>query len=291
MGPPLATEGDWGMAPFELLPHSTWIATYALDVPDAAFDAMHALTKRFTAEFAMRPYLERWTELSFRRLERWVDDPDAHVRRAASEGTRLRLPWGARVAALTADPTRALRLITPLRDDPSSYVRRSVANHLNDIGKQDPALLLATCRSWIVDAPAPRRDLLRHALRDRVKKGDRDAIALLGAGGGDVAVRAELPDGAALGDAIRVRVFVVNRGSSPTRAVVDLAVSFPGTRAEGRNKVFKVATVDLAPGVEVELRKSISLKDHTTRAARAGPHVLEAQVDGRRVPLGVVEVR
>ncbi len=291
LGEPVPEPGaGGGISPLVYLPLTLFVATHALDHPEAALDAQHALTKRFSCEFSIRAYVEAWPDLTLARLAIWVSDPDPHVRRLVSEGTRPRLPWASRLRALQADPTPVLPLLARLRDDPSEYVRRSVANHLNDIGKDLPAVLFEVCRRWLVDAPPDRVALVRHALRDRVKKGDPEAIGLLGAGGGTFAVRADLPAAAALGGTLQVVVHVENTGATATRAVVDLVVGFPGRSAAGRRKVFKLRTVDLAPGEAVALRKTISLKDHTTRTAIAGPHVLAAQIDGVATALGTVDV-
>lgn len=286
LGPPLSRGGTWGMSPFTYLPHSAFIATECVDVPEAALDAQHALTQRFTAEFCIRPFLHRHPAPTFARLEQWADDPEEHVRRLVSEGTRTRLPWATRVPVLHQEVDRVLGLLVRLRDDPSEYVRRSVANNLNDIGKDNPARLLRVATEWMEGAPPPRRALLAHALRDRVKKGDRDVIALLGHGGGEFRVEATLPATAALGGALPVTLQVTNVGAGPARGVVDLVVTFPGPR----RKVFKVRNVELDAGASITLKKSISLRDHTTRAARPGAHLLAVQVDGVVSDLGVVEV-
>ncbi|MFN7146824.1 MAG: DNA alkylation repair protein, partial [Myxococcota bacterium] len=120
LGAPLPADGTWGIAPFLYLPHVVFVAEHGLAHPEAALDAQHALTKRFTAEFSIRPYLERHWALTFARLHRWVEDPDAHVRRLVSEGTRPRLPWAPRLRALQADPRPMLPLLARLRDDPSA---------------------------------------------------------------------------------------------------------------------------------------------------------------------------
>jgi 3-methyladenine DNA glycosylase AlkC len=286
LGPPLSRGGTWGMSPFTYLPHSSFVAEACLEVPDAALDAQHALTQRFTAEFCIRPFLHRHPARTFARLALWADDPEDHVRRLVSEGTRSRLPWATRVPGLRDEVDRVLALLVRLRDDPSEYVRRSVANNLNDIGKDDPARLLRVATEWMEEAPAPRRALLAHALRDRVKKGDRDVIALLGHGGGEFRVEATLPAEAALGGTFTVSLHVTNIGAGPTRGVVDLVVTFPGPR----RKVFKVRNVSLDAGASVTLKKSISLRDHTTRAARPGPHHLAVQVDGVVSDIGSIAV-
>ena len=171
-----------GMAPFFYFPHTVFVAEHGLDHFDLSMRAQYELTKRFSAEASIRPFIAQDPERTWTWLERWADDPNAHVRRLVSEGTRLRLPWAPRVAWLDAHPDRVLELLERLKDDPASLVRRSVANNLNDLGKVHPALLTATCRSWLVDAPAERRALIEHALRGAVKRGDTTALALLGYG-------------------------------------------------------------------------------------------------------------
>jgi 3-methyladenine DNA glycosylase AlkC len=113
-----------------------------IDVP-RALRCLHALTQRFTAEFAIRPFIVQHPQRTLATLQRWVHDPSAHVRRLVSEGSRPRLPWGLRLQALVRDPSPTLPLLRALQDDPSAYVRRSVANHLNDIAKDHPALVVA----------------------------------------------------------------------------------------------------------------------------------------------------
>ena len=141
------------------------------DVP-RALRCLHALTQRFTAEFAIRPFIARHPQPTLDTLARWVHDPSAHVRRLVSEGSRPRLPWGLRLQALVQDPTPTLPLLRALQDDPSTYVRRSVANHLNDIAKDHPALVADWLATHLPGAGAERTALLRHASRGLVKAGD-----------------------------------------------------------------------------------------------------------------------
>src|SRR5688572_27430774 len=171
-----------GMAPFFYLPHVIFVAERGLDHFDASMRAQYELTKRFSAESSIRPYIARYPERTFAVLREWAKDDNAHVRRLVSEGTRLRLPWAPRVAWLDQHPERVLELLELLKDDPSTMVRRSVANSLNDLGKMQPDLLTRTCQTWLEGAPEERRALVRHALRSAVKRGDAAALRLLGYG-------------------------------------------------------------------------------------------------------------
>ena len=146
-----------GMAPFFYLPHTIFVAERGLEHFDVSMQAQYELTKRFSAESSIRPYIARDPERTFAVLRRWARDENAHVRRLVSEGTRLRLPWAARVAWLDENPARVLELLELLKDDPTTMVRRSVANNLNDLGKVHPELLVETCAAWLDGASATRR--------------------------------------------------------------------------------------------------------------------------------------
>jgi len=189
--PPNKETGGHGLAVFFYLPHSFFIAEYGLDPSgnggedpfEASMQAQYELTRRFTAEFSVRPFLIRRQRETLARLKGWTKDADPHVRRWCSEGTRPRLPWGLRLAAFVRDPRPCLPILEALKDDPELYVRRSVANHLGDIGKDHPDLLLEVCGRWLKGASSERRWLIRHALRYPDKKGNLRARELRRAAG------------------------------------------------------------------------------------------------------------
>jgi 3-methyladenine DNA glycosylase AlkC len=132
-----------GMAGFLYMPHLFFVARHGLDHFEESMRAQHALTQRFSAEFSIRAFLERHPGRTLERLREWTGDPSHHVRRLVSEGTRPRLPWAPRLRAFQRDPGPVVELLELLKDDVELYVRRSVANNLNDIGKDHPDLLTA----------------------------------------------------------------------------------------------------------------------------------------------------
>jgi 3-methyladenine DNA glycosylase AlkC len=183
MGPELARTEKNGLAPFFYLPHSSFLHGHVADL-EAGLAACHALTQRFTAEFAIRPFLVREPVRSLEVIAGWTWDPSPHVRRLASEGTRPRLPWAERLPAFVKDPSPLLPLLDRLVDDPEPYVRRSVANHVGDIAKDHPAVAFELCGRWL-DAPTTlRRAVVRHAVRHPVKKGVAEAVHLRRRAGG-----------------------------------------------------------------------------------------------------------
>jgi 3-methyladenine DNA glycosylase AlkC len=185
---PVRTETDaFGLAELFYIPHSCFIANYGIDPTDnggadpfeASMAALHALTTRFTSEFAVRPFLIEQPGRTLAQIMAWTSDPNPHVRRFCSEGTRPRLPWGRRVPALVTDPRLTLPILEALKDDPSLYVRRSVANHLGDIAKDHPETAFELCERWLLEgASGDLERLIRHAIRYPVKRGDARALRI-----------------------------------------------------------------------------------------------------------------
>lgn len=182
--PPLSGTEFNGLAVFFYLPHVAFVELHGLDPAynggrdpfETSMRAQYELTRRFSAEFSMRPFLIQWPARTLERLLAWTRDPDPHIRRLCSEGARPRLPWAARIPAFIKDPRPVLPLLEALKDDPSLYVRRSVANHVGDIAKDHPALAFRLCERWLDGAGAERRWLIRHALRHPARKGDARAL-------------------------------------------------------------------------------------------------------------------
>ncbi|MGQ3004004.1 MAG: DNA alkylation repair protein [Hydrogenophaga sp.] len=243
---------------------------------------LHAVTQRFTAEFAIRPLIQRHPALAFDTLGQWVNDPSAHVRRLVSEGSRPRLPWGLRLQALVLDPAPTLPLLRALQDDPSSYVRRSVANHLNDIAKDHPDLVAGWVRDHLIDAPDARNALLRHASRGLIKAGHAPTLAAWGLGSGlqGEATLALTAKRAAVGGEIGLRVQLRSSARQPQSLVVDYAVHHVRANGSASPKVFKGWKLTLAPGEERALEKRHSLKPVTTRTLYPGTHLIDLRVNG-----------
>lgn len=184
--PPLARTDDIGLAVFFYLPHVCFVAEYGLDPRandgrdpfEISMRAQYELTKRFSAEFSIRPFLIQQQDRTLSQLIKWTSDADPHVRRLCSEGTRSRLPWATRIPAFIENPEPVLPILEALKDDRDLYVRRSVANHLGDIAKDHPETVFAICERWLTGASSDVKWLIRHALRHPAKKGDAIALSL-----------------------------------------------------------------------------------------------------------------
>jgi 3-methyladenine DNA glycosylase AlkC len=282
-----------GMAAFLYMPHMYYVAQYGLDHFEDSMRAQHALTQRFTAEYSIRAFLEKHPEATLQRLREWTRDPSEHVRRLVSEGTRPRLPWAPRLRAFQEDPRPVIELLELLKDDPSLYVRRSVANNLNDIGKDHPKLLTEIAKRWLRgpggERPSPERKwIVSHALRSAIKRADAGALGALGYGGkAQVAARrvSITPARAKIGGHVTISFTLVNELAKRQRVMADLVVHFVKARGTGA-KTFKLKAVDLGARGSVPLSKKIALKQLTTRKHYPGGHKVEALFNGTRVPLG-----
>lgn len=254
------------------------------DHRDRALDLLYAATQRFSMEFYIRPFLNRWPEETMAQLALWAEDDNYHVRRLVSEGTRARLPWA---RAITLDPLAPLPLLDRLHADPARYVTRSVANHMNDIAKLAPEVVIARLAAWRAEARQTPKELTwitRHALRTLIKQGHPGALELLGYRA-DAPVTAQLSLAAqriARGDPLEFDVSLTAPEDVPV--LVDYVIWF--RKADGRlaPKVFKLKQAALSAGAPLTLRKRHRLKwDATTFRLFPGGQRLGLQVNGRLV--------
>jgi 3-methyladenine DNA glycosylase AlkC len=283
-----------GMAAFYYMPHTSFIASYGLDHFELSMKAQHELTQLFTAEFSIRPFIEKYEQKSLDLMRRWASDPSADVRRLVSEGTRPRLPWGTRLRSFQKNPAPVIALLEMLKDDESLYVRRSVANNLNDIGKDHPDVLVKTAKRWMKGATDERRALVRHALRSLVKQGNAEALAILGfVGSVDVVVEdvSVSPRRVPSGGRVAVSFTVRSQSRRRQRILVDFRIHFVKANGSSSPKVFKLKAVDLEAGDTASFRKSVTLGDLTTRKHYPGVHAVDVLVNGSVIPAGAFTLK
>jgi 3-methyladenine DNA glycosylase AlkC len=293
VGPEIEEPELTGMEGFRYLPFVFFVADHGTDCFEEAMAAQYELTKRFTAEFSIRAYLERYPDETLARLHIWAHDDSVHVRRLVSEGTRPRLPWAPQLKRFREDPTPVLELLELLKDDEAEYVRRSVANNLNDIAKDHPEVVVATAELWW-SGDTNRRRLVRHGLRTLIKQGDSGALAVLGYGK-DSPTRidgvAVTPEVVRIGESVRITVDLVNSSDRPSEALVDILVHFVKANGSTSPKVFKGGERSLQPGDRAVVSKLISVAQFSTRTHYPGVHIVEIQINGRIEPGGSFEIR
>lgn len=272
---------------FVTLSFCDFVARYGLDDFDFSLNTLKFLTPFGSAEFAVRPFIERDPDRALAVLLTWARDKNEHIRRLASEGSRPRLPWGLRIKAVVANPDLTAPILETLKADPALYVRKSVANHLNDIAKDHPEWLLDRVESW-KNGDAGTTWIIRHALRTLIKKGHPRALAFLGAdpkSAASVQVRrfTVSPEKIKLGDSIELLAELTAKGKKPLPLVIDYVIHYARASGKASAKVFKWTTAELSPGKPLVLKKRQTIRDFTTRKHHAGLHRIELQINGRRL--------
>jgi len=286
---PAARKGDLGG--FALWPFLDFIQTYGLEHPEISMKAMRELTPLFTAEFAVRPFIIKHRTLVFKTLASWTSDRNPHVRRWASEGTRPRLPWGERLRESVEDPSDGLALLEDLRWDEELYVRKSVANHLNDVAKDHPRRVVRLLKTWQKEATTPEQKrrldwIIRRSLRTLIKNGNAEALALVGvSASSDIEVTGLKIANKKLRitATLEFSFTLSSKAKKPQKVVVDYIIHHMRSAGETTPKVFKLSTTELAAGARREIVKRHALKPISTRRYYSGKHVLEIQLNGRIV--------
>ncbi|WP_432769051.1 MAG: DNA alkylation repair protein [Sphingopyxis sp.] len=267
---------------FQAVAVTEFVARQGLGDFDRSLAALSNLTRYGTAEFAIRPFLTQDADRALATMAKWALDDNEHVRRLASEGSRPRLPWGAGVPALKADPVRAAPILEVLRADPSLYVRKSVANHLNDIAKDRPDWLVDRLAAW-PQGDARTDWIVRHALRTLIKRGDPRALALVGVAHGAAVAVARFtiePSAVRLGDPIALAAELRSEAAADQRLVVDYRIHYARTGGKTAAKVFKLRTFELAAGDTATLGLRQTIRDFTTRRHYPGRHDVDLIVNG-----------
>ncbi len=284
---------EHGLAGWFVWTMTEFVATRGLAHPVRALAALHAMTQRYTAEFAIRPFLIEHEAITLATLGRWATDQSPHVRRLVSEGSRPRLPWGQQLRQFVADPTPTLPLLAALQDDPSEYVRRSVANHLNDIAKDHPDVVAAWLEQHLEGASSARRAMLKHASRTLVKRGDRRVLAVWGfaaAFGGEAELRI-VPSRVAIGGSMQLQLTLRSTQKRSQRLVVDYVVQRVRRNGALAGRVRKGWVLELAAGETRVLTKKHSWQPVTTRVDEPGKHTVTVMVNGRVVAEAAFDLR
>jgi 3-methyladenine DNA glycosylase AlkC len=265
------------------LPH--YVASYGRHTFDLSLDALKYFTRFGSSEFAVRHFLRDDLERTLNAMHDWALDANEHVRRLASEGSRPRLPWSFHLEPIQANPGLAAGILDALKADSSLYVRKSVANHLNDVTKAHPDWVLDRIEGWPLDN-SHTRWIARHALRSLIKQGNARALAVIGVGGKahvDILDLQVSPAVIRLGDQITLSFKVQSTLGQAQRLVIDYAIDYVKASGGTSAKVFKLKTFDLPAQGCISLSRSQSIRELTTRRHYAGRHAVHLLVNGERL--------
>lgn len=259
-----------------------FVSKYGLNDTKNSLEALKYFTPFGSSEFAIRHFLRFDFKTTFAYIEEWANDDNEHVRRLATEGTRPRLPWSFKLDAVIHNPHLTLPLLTRLNNDTSLYVRKSVANHLNDITKEHPDIVLNTVSKWDLKSPNTKW-IVKHGLRTLIKKGDKKSLALFGFKKNSVvAIHALQFDKTTytIGEAGYFSFEIENTSNEEQFLAIDFIIHFQKSSGTRNPKVFKLKEITLAAGQKQQISKKQGFENFSTRQHFPGEHLLEIQVNG-----------
>lgn len=281
LGPELQEGEGYFNHAFHLWPVSRFIEDYGLEHPGESLDAIEALTRAFTGEWAVRPFLERYPELAMERVHEWSRSDSRNVRRLASESIRPRLPWAAVYRPFTVDPSPVIPVLDRLFTDASPYVRTSVANNLNDIARTHPDLAVETVNRWLQANPQAK-PVAERALRGLIKQSHPGALAAVGFGTSSELQLHDVtfPHHVHIGDNATLTASITNKGPGARDVLVDYRVHFLKKNGRRRPTAFRLGRYTIGPGDTVTVTKTHPFAVTGTRTYYPGAQAVSVVVNG-----------
>ncbi len=276
------TVDDDGIAGWAIMPMTHYVGLRGHDYFDLSMTLFKELTKRFSSEFGIRFFLLKSPEKTLSTLKKWTNDNDRHVRRLVSEGTRPRLPWAMRLPVFIKDPFPVIELLELLKDDDEEYVRRSVANNLNDIAKDHPDVVAEIAKKWMKGASKEREKLIRHACRTLIKNGQKKVLPVFGYEPPKIRkaiIDVKTPE-VVFGNALEFTLSIFSDSVHEQPLMIDYIIHHQKANGRTSPKVFKWRTKTLEANKVLTSTKKHAIKKITTRVYYPGVHTVEVMVNG-----------
>jgi len=283
------TVDEDGIAGWAIMPIAHYVGLRGHDHFDLSMTLFKELTKRFTSEFGIRFFLLESPKKTLSILKEWTNDSDRHVRRLVSEGIRPRLPWAMQLPLFIQDPSPVIALLEILKDDEEEYVRRSVANNLNDIAKDHPEIVADIAEKWMRGASKNREKLIRHGCRTLIKSGHKKVLRVFGYKPPQiqqVIVAIKTPE-VVFGNALEFTLSILSDSLHSQSLMIDYVLHHKKANGKTTPKVFKWRTKILEENKPLTLTKKHCIKKITTRVYYPGIHRLEIMVNG--VSVGIAD--
>lgn len=262
-----------------------FVSLYGMNSIDLSLQALKFFTKYGSSEFAIRQFLKFDFDKTIKVMYSWAEDSNHHVRRLASEGSRPRLPWSFKLDRVIREPNVTKPILERLNKDKELYVRKSVANHLNDISKDNSGYMLNLIKGWD-RANAHTNWIVKHACRTLIKKGDSKSLSLFNFKK-NVKVKLQSfklnKSKIKLGEELRFDFEIVLLNSVPQKLAIDYVIHYKKKAGEYSPKVFKLKEIEMKQKQLVSISKKQAFKDFTTRKHYSGKHILEIQVNGQKL--------
>ncbi|MEW8479821.1 MAG: DNA alkylation repair protein [Candidatus Thiodiazotropha endolucinida] len=271
---------------FIVIALTEFISRNGIEHFDISMNALKEMTKRFSSEGSIRKFIVQHEEKTLKLYREWANDGNVHVRRLVSESTRPRLPWAQQLPRFIEDPRPVLALLELLKNDKHLYVRRSVANNLNDMAKDNPHLVIETLRRWKKDSSKEMTWLIKHALRTLEKQGNPEALELLGYSHEiDISVDSFLvkSDTISIGSELLFSLELSSKKKDTQKLLIDYVIYHQKANKTLTPKVFKWTKKTISSRKSLSISKKHLFKEITTRKYYAGAHEIHIQINGNDV--------
>jgi 3-methyladenine DNA glycosylase AlkC len=269
----------------EYMIFTEYVEVYGLENYDTSMEAIEFITQFISCEYAIRPFIVRYQQKAMRQMLQWSKHESLHVRRLSSEGCRPRLPWAMALPALKKDPAAILPILENLKDDPSEFVRKSVANNLNDIAKDNPDTVLGIVKRW--QGTSPRTDwIIKHGSRTLLRKAHPQALKIFGLVVSDKIVVDKLKivsKSIGIGETLHFTFNLTNTGNKPVKLRVEYGIDYMKSNGKANRKLFKITENTYQPGQVYTFKRTQSFRNLTTRKHYAGQHVLSVVINGQEL--------
>jgi 3-methyladenine DNA glycosylase AlkC len=260
-----------------------FVGLYGHDHSDISLEALKHFTQFGSSEFAIREFLKRDFTKTIKVMNQWAKDKNTHVRRLASEGSRPRLPWSFKLDDVIKDPKSTQSILETLKADEELYVKKSVANHLNDLSKDNTQHMLQLIKSWD-KTNAHTSWIVKHASRTLIKKGNVESLAIFDFEK-DPKIKLEnfkiINPKLKLGENLEFKFDLISEKSKDQKLVIDYIIHYCKKGNELTKKVFKLKELTLKPKEKISITKKQLIKDFSTRKHYAGKHFVEIQINGK----------
>ncbi|MBF7073565.1 DNA alkylation repair protein [Glaciecola sp. MH2013] len=279
--------GDEGISGWGIWPITTYAGLYGIEYFDEGLRLLKEATKRLSSEFGIRYFILADPDRCMATIKKWAADENYHVRRLASEGSRPRLPWGMQLPMYVNDPSPLLPLLDSLKDDSEEYVRRSVANNLNDIAKDHPDVVAEIATKWLKDANKNRIRMVKHACRTLLKQGHPVVLDAFGFSPIDTSTaklsldKSEIKMGESITFTFELPAFSVTKSKTKQQnLMIDYVIHHQKANGKTTPKVFKWKNLSDTDGSAISASKTHVFKPITTRVYHSGEHFVEILVNG-----------
>jgi 3-methyladenine DNA glycosylase AlkC len=262
-----------------------YVHIFGLDHVDESLAALETITQLVSAEFAIRPFILNHPEKTMAQMLSWSKHADANVRRLSTEGCRPRLPWAMGLPALKKDPAIILPILENLKNDSSEYVRRSVANNLNDIAKDHPELVLKLVKKWF-GKTANTDKIIKHGCRTLLKKGNMHALKLHGY---NPECKAKIKSLSLekkkikIGQHLTFGFNFISEEKKSSNFRLEYAIDYITSSGKTSRKIFKITENRFEPKSLTAITRKQSFKDFTTRKHYKGKHSISILANGRKL--------